>query len=548
MGEDPRAELRGSQLLSGGVSVDLASPYLTLAAVDDQLISRGLADALGLVLRHHDTELHAAARPVNLLERVVFDMLEQLRCQALAPDLCGLRSNLDALSEAWCQNARASNVAESGVGLLVYTLAHMARARLRLGMTSEEVDSIIEGPRATLGRLVGHGLKRLFENIDDQGSYGQASREIARLLTELVDDAGLADEAADAARYRMLVPLQWFDANAQPPTAEEAMLASVARGAELEHALLGLGDYAVFTRAYDVEKNGGELYRPEVLRELRAELDGHVRDQAVSAQRIAKRLRRLFGCIQPDDWQFGVDEGVIDGRRLPQLILSPTERQVFRLPRPVVRSNTAVALLMDNSGSMRMQRFEALATLADTLSRALDLAGVTNEVLGFTTAAWNGGRAMDEWKKAGQPAEPGRLTELAHIVYKDADTSWKRARPSLAAMLRPMHFAESVDGEAIIWAHSRLRRRPEQRKLLVVVSDGAPGESATNRTNREGFLDDHLRLVVDYIERRSPVEIAALTVDQDVGTRFRRSRPVDLDATLSIGTYRVLEALFSPVR
>jgi cobaltochelatase CobT len=193
---------------------------------------------------------------------------------------------------------------------------------------------------------------------------------------------------------------------------------------------------------------------------------------------------------------------------------------------------------------MKAQRYETLAVLADTLSRALDLAHIPHEILGHTTGAWTGGQAQVDWRAAGKPEDPGRIAEVLQIVYKDADTSWKRARHSLAAMQLTRHFRESIDGEAVIWAHDRLMRRPEPRKVLVVVSDGAPAAAATNKANRNGYLADHLRSVVDFIERRSPVEIGALTTDQDVSNIFRRSVPIDLDATLTLGAYRVFEQLF----
>jgi len=527
---DPRAELRSGHLRSGSTGVDIASPYLTITSADDADTQRGVADALGLLLRFCNRDLHAALRPEEPLQRVVFDLLEQLRCQALAPPLPGMRRNLEAASEAWCQNARAKGVAESGVGVLVYTLAHMVRARLRLGMTTEEVDSIIEGPRARLARLVGHGLKRLPEVLDDQTLYAEAAREIGRLVMEMAEDSGLAGEAAESARYRMLVPPQWFDDDDPAGTGDS--MPGIVVSSEADVPLERLGGYRAFTTDFDVQLTGAGLYPVETRRSLRNDLDEHIRAQAVSAGRIAERLRRLFGTRSADDWEFGVEEGLIDGRRLSQLVVGSTA-EVFRRPLHTIRSTTAVAILMDNSGSMRAQRFEVLATLA------------TNEVLGFTTRTWSGGESRSQWKQAGEPESPGRVADLAHIVYKDADTPYRRARHSLASMLLPRHFAESVDGEAIAWAHARLMARPEPRKVLLVISDGAPGESATVKLNGPAFLGDHLARVVDEIDRRSPVEIGALTIDNDVSSVFRRSVPLDLDAAITVGTYGVFEALFA---
>ena len=545
LGRDPTAEFRGARLTSSKRLVDIASPYLVLADHESPAVGRGLGDALALMLRHTDRGLHRELAPTDPLERVVYDMLEQLRCQALAPDLRGVQENLAAASEAWCQNARANGVAESGVGLLVYTVTHMARARLRLGMTDEEVDGIIEHPRARLARLIGHALKLLSISVTDQRRYALASQEIARLITELAEASEFATSASGSARYQMLVPPEWLErVDGNDDGDSTGIAVAMVPNAEQAQSLVSLGDYQIFTTDYDVEQRGSELYPIEQRRRARSELDQLIQAQAVSAQRIALRLRRLFGTWEPDEWQFGVDEGIVDGRRLPQLIANPMAREIFQRPRHVLRSDTVVSVLMDNSGSMKAQRYETLAVLADTLSRALDLAQIPHEILGHTTAAWTGGKALKDWQAAGKPEDPGRISEVCRVVYKDADTSWKRARHSLAAMQLTRHFRESIDGEAIVWAYQRLMQRPERRKVLVVVSDGAPAESATNKANRKGYLSDHLTNVVDFIDRRTAVEIGALTVDNDVSTIFRRAMPIDLDATLTIGAYGVFEELF----
>jgi len=544
LGRDPKAEFRGARLSSGKKAVDIASPFLTLADNETPAVMRGLGDAVALLLRFTDRELHASLVPEEPLQRVIFDVLEQLRCQALAPELRGVKQNLEAASEAWCQNARANGVAESGVGLLVYTLTHMARARLRLGMTDEEIDSIIEMPRARLGKLIGHALKELPGHIDDQVAFAADSLEIARLINDLAEASEFADGTAGSARYQMLVPPEWLDIEDGTDEGSTGIAIAALPADDRAQTLANLGDYRIFTTEYDVELHGSDLYSLDQRRRARTELDQLVQAQSVSAHRIALRLRRLFGTWEADEWQFGVDEGIVDGRRLPQLVANPMAREVFQRPRHVLRSDTVVSILMDNSGSMKAQRYETLAVLADTLSRALDLARVPHEILGHTTAAWTGGRAQADWKAAGQPEDAGRISEVCRLVYKEADTSWKRARHSLASMQLTRHFRESIDGEAIIWAHGRLMRRPERRKVLVVVSDGAPAEAATNKANRRGYLADHLANVVDHIERRTPVEIGALTVDNDVSAVFRRSMPVDLDATLTIGVYGVFEELF----
>jgi cobaltochelatase CobT len=264
----------------------------------------------------------------------------------------------------------------------------------------------------------------------------------------------------------------------------------------------------------------------------------------VSPFAIARRLRRLFQGVERDGWRSGEEEGVLDAARLGQVIANPMNRAVFRQERYRPTAPAVVMFLLDNSGSMKRQRHETLAVLVDTLSRALDLAGAKSEILGFTTASWNGGEPRNEWRRAGEPAGPGRLAETSHIIYKDADTSWKRSRLAVASLMRTQHFRESVDGEAIIWAYRRLMERPEPRRLLVILSDGAPTEAATRYANDGAYLERHLRDVVHFIEREGAIEIGAISVDEPVDSLFMRSVEMDLAGTLTLGEYGLLETLF----
>lgn len=310
-------------------------------------------------------------------------------------------------------------------------------------------------------------------------------------------------------------------------------------------SLEAIGGYQVFTRDYDVEATGADLYLPYMRGGLSAALDERVAAQAVSPHGLAQRYRLVFGAPTDDDWMFDQEDGVLDPRRLGQLVSRPENHHVFRQTRSVVPSNTAVIFLVDNSGSMKTQRYETLAVMLDIYSRALDLVGIKVEVLGHTTGAWSGGRPVADWRGVGSPDHPGRLKESLRVVYKNADQSWRRARGSLASMFRPMHFRESLDGDAVVWAHQRLLTRPEPRKILVVVSDGAPMVSATANANGDEYLVDHLIQVVDQIERRSPVEIGAFTIDHDISAVFGASVPIDLEATRTVGTFRALEDLLS---
>lgn len=533
------AELRGHRLEVDGRWVDLATPYLL--AGDDISVprSRGVADALAMLLSISDLDLHLAGRPSDPLARLLYDVLEQLRCEALVPPtLVGVRANIEAAFRAWCAESRRTRVDETAVGLLVYTVTHMARARLVRTLIDEDVDNVIESTRANLGRLIGGELRELRGLVGDQQRYASVARDLAERVAAFAGVVSARGGVAEAAEgfFELMLPPAAPDDGELPGAGRSG---NDGRGFDLG----ALGGYHVWTRAHDRELRGEALYPDVVLARARAELDTLVSAQAVSVNRVAHRMRLLFSVPDHDGWTFGQPEGVIDGRRLGQLVARSTNRDVFRRDRVQPTSDTVVAFLVDNSGSMKHQRHQMIAVLLDVTARALDLAGVTSEILGFTTGAWSGGEPARSWRRAGEPERPGRLNQVDHIVYKDADTSWRRSRRSIAAMLRTAHYREGIDGEAIMWAHERLLRRPEPQKVLVVISDGAPMDTATVAANDRAFLADHLSRVADAIERTSPVVLGALAVDLEVSATFRRSVEVDLSETLTIGSFDVLTRL-----
>ncbi len=549
MAREPRAEIRGRRLEVADRPRLVVVPYLALDAGPDSgdgLGSpattggieqrRGVMDGLGLRVRHSDPDLHQRLSPQPILQRIVFDIAEQFRCEALAdPALPGVTTNTAAAFERWSDAARAARVGETGVGLLVFTVTHMLRSRLLRVQTTEAVDDLIEVTRGNLARLIGHAIKELPASIASQPEFAVPAAEIARLVAELVEDA--SESSDDAPRSvvdnALLIPIDW------------ELLEEIAAGQTAgRSAATPAPGYHVFTAAYDTEMSAVDLYRPAVVRELRRTLDRQIEAQAVSVARLAQRLRRLFPSPSPDGWTGGEEDGVLDPSRLAQLVADPTNRLVHRRERLRPTADAAVTFLIDTSGSMKQQRFETVAVLTDTLVRALEMAGATSEVLGFTTGAWGGGRAMAQWRDQGSPPDPGRLNEVQHIVYKSAESSWRQARLGMAAMLRTDHYREGVDGEAIEWANRRLLQRPERRRALVVVSDGAPMDAATANANRDGFLGDHLRSVATGIERDRLVQLGAVGIDLELDEFITNSVSVDLTGTLTIGSYDILERLF----
>ncbi len=539
------ADLRGRRVFIDRTQVPVFVPYLAieqpLRFADRPIgVRRGIADGLGLRLRHSDPRLHGQLGPNAILERVVFDIAEQFRCESLAdPALPGLRANLTAAFTHWSDEAQAARVAETGVGLLVFTVTHMMRSRLLRATTSAAVDEQIESTRANLARLVGHALARLPATARSQTEFAAPAREIARLVAEMVEDAREAtdDPPQVVEDNALLVPIDW--------ELVHQLGESEARSDGVEPQMEQR--YHAFTVDHDVQVDGVDLYPDVVLRRLRRELDVETGAQSVRVARLALQLRPLFPGRRIDGWRGGVEDGQLDPARLAQVVADPMNRSIRRTrdERPV--ADGAVTFLIDTSGSMKLQRYEAVAVLVDTLTRALEAADVATEVLGFTTAAWAGGQPAAEWRNAGSPSDPGRLNELQHIVYKHAGQSWRQARLGLAAMTKTDHYREGIAGEALAWAHERLITiplEPVARRLLVLISDGSPSDAATANANREDVLADHLQQVVSKIEDGRTSELGVIALDGELDVAVERSVPIDLTGALTIGTYSVMAALF----
>ncbi len=555
---EPRAEFVGQRLTIDDRRVAVATPYLLPGDREVPIgARRGVADALGLRLRFSNLELHRSLRPAPPFQQVVFDTLEQLRCDSLVPGhLPGVRQNVTQAFEEWDRSTRAMGVAETALGRLIYTVTHMARARFgtSVGMldneTQIEIEGITEAPRMELAPLIGHDLVALAQTRHDQAAYAEHAIAIADAAASVAGAAAKQLTPTDVVdvKKRLMLAAAWDDGDNESFDGHDVGTSAGADGTEDgdddgSGSLDELGGYHVFTTTYDIEVTGTDLVLDVIAARRRAELDSLIAAQAVSVPRLAHRLLERLGTAQPRSWNHAQTEGVIDAPRLSQVVSNPTFRQVFRTPRHEPTADLAVTFLIDTSGSMKRQRYEAMAVLVDTYARALDLAGATTEVLGFTTAAWNGGRALVEWQDAGEPLLPGRVGEQCHIVYKDADSSWRKSRQSLAAMLNTSHYREGLDGEALAWAYRRLMVRPEQRRILVFISDGAPNDVATATANGETYLTDHLQRVARRIQRSGAVELGAIGIDLDMDWLVSRSINLDLSGTLTLRTYRALENL-----
>jgi len=281
--------------------------------------------------------------------------------------------------------------------------------------------------------------------------------------------------------------------------------------------------YTVFSTAYDEEIEAQDLAEPQELERLRAYLDQQLEPLKGAVSRLANKLQRRLQAQQNRSWDFDREEGILDAGRLARVVANPTTPLSFKIEKDTEFRDTVVTLLLDNSGSMRGRPISIAAICADVLARTLERCGVKVEILGFTTRAWKGGRAREDWLGAGRPQQPGRLNDLRHIVYKPADAPWRRVRDNLGLMMKEGLLKENIDGEALEWAHRRMIGRPEARKILMVISDGAPVDDSTLSVNPANYLEKHLRDVIAMVERRKAVELLAIGIGHDVTRYYERA-------------------------
>ncbi|HTH98760.1 MAG TPA: cobaltochelatase subunit CobT [Stellaceae bacterium] len=527
---------------------------------------RGAADAIALRLKHHDPALHARRAPPSEQARAVFDAIEQARVEALGSrHMAGVQDNLTAhLVDRYKRMGMDRPLAQDRSDA---TFLESIRLLAREAMTGTAPPPIAEpfvaNWRTLLESKWGDDLRALVDNIENQEAYARAAR---RLLQDLELDLGDIEqdddnEESDGAEGDSEGETSESDSEQDQKTGEgqrgeaetglsdstddpteegqgedddgEMMPGSSdeyeaeepgAPGASQRQNTAGITQtYRAFTTAYDETVDAETLCDAEELTRLRASLDQQlVHVQSVIAK-LANRLQRRLLAKQQRSWEFDLEEGILDAARLSRIVVNPLLPLSYKKEKETNFRDTVVSLLIDNSGSMRGRPIAVAAMSADILARTLERCNVKVEILGFTTRAWKGGQSREAWLNAGKPTFPGRLNDLRHIIYKPADAPWRRARRSLGLMLREGILKENIDGEALLWAHNRLLARPEQRRILMVISDGAPVDDSTLSVNSGNYLEAHLRQVINMIERTSPVELVAIGIGHDVTRYYRRA-------------------------
>jgi len=528
----PDLIFRGRRLFQGQDRIAVHAPHLQVDLDSDDFGSfRGATDGIAQRLVHSDPDLHASLCPTEPIERLIFELLEQLRVETLVPDFMpGMTQNLRYRFQQWSKRFHQSGLTDSDTGILIYAIAQVCWSRLNGLPVPEHTEDLLEPTRGALATLLGHDLAGIRRHRFDQAAFAVHALSIASVIAESINTARSEridrDDEIDNDEARAI-----FSALLDSKEIESESVGVADSGAS-KVLLHSDREYRIYTSKYDRVVDAETLVRNKLLRELRVHLDQIIAAQGINIPRLSRLLAALLAIPQRDGWSFAEEEGYIDGRRLAQLVSSPRERRLFRRELHQPHARCMFSILIDCSGSMK-QHIESIAMLVDTLVRALEQVEVTTEVLGFTTDAWSGGRAQRDWVRAGQPEYPGRLNELCHLVYKDADTRWRRARPGIAALLKPDLFREGVDGEAVEWACRRMTSREAGRKILVVISDGSPMDTATNLANDIFYLDHHLRQVVSRIELSGEVEIYGLGVGLDLSPYYSRSLAIDISSALT---------------
>lgn len=565
-----------------GKHLKVPMPARSLPA-DQVAEARGFADGFALRLKHHDPAMHARGAPQEAIARAVFDAVEGARVEALGSrGYAGITNNLAQALDVRLRAdpiTRARNRDEvplsTALGLMV-----------REALTGQESPASAAAGLALVRDWINEraDLSGMALALDDQRAFQSLAMKLLEDL-ELVegdrapedaDDGGNEDEGTDSEQQDEGEEGESQDGEGQAESEQrgEQRESEDTEGEGQEQGEDNLDDldgdptdegeegmqpvrpnrpttdwspdfdYKIWTTQFDEVIAATELCDTDELARLRGYLDQQLVPLQAVVSRLANRLQRRLMAQQSRSWDFDQEEGLLDAARLARVVINPMQSLSYKVEKDTEFKDTVVTLLIDNSGSMRGRPISIAAISADILARTLERCGVKTEILGFTTRAWKGGQSRETWLAAGRPPQPGRLNDVRHIVYKQADEPWRRARNSLGLMMREGLLKENIDGEALLWAHGRLIARPEERRILMVISDGAPVDDSTLSVNSGSYLERHLRQVIDWIERRSPVELIAIGIGHDV-TRYYNRAVTIMDAEQLGGTIiEQLAALF----
>jgi cobaltochelatase CobT len=531
------------------------------ASKADIAITRGLGDSMALKRACHDARIHTRLAPEGKQARAVYDAVEQARVEAIGSRaMQGVADNIGSMLEDKYAKANLVDIKDKADAPIEEALALMVREKLTGRTVPKSGERLVDLWRPWVEEKAGADLDGLSAKLGDQQAFARVVREMLasmEMAEELGDDQetedseddddnqpqgeeqseegeedsgsdqSQSDDAEASSDDEQSAETEASDATADDLSDDDDADAETPGEARRnDDPFTNLSkeiDYKVFTTAFDETVGAEDLCEEEELDRLRAFLDKQLANLSGVVGRLANRLQRRLMAQQNRSWDFDLEEGYLDPARLVRVVIDPMQPLSFKQERDTKFRDTVVTLVLDNSGSMRGRPITVAATCADILARTLERCGVSVEILGFTTRAWKGGQAREKWLKEGKPPSPGRLNDLRHIIYKSADHPWRRARRNLGLMMREGLLKENIDGEALLWAHNRLIARPEQRKILMMISDGAPVDDSTLSVNPGNYLERHLRAVIELIETRSPVELLAIGIGHDVTRYYRRA-------------------------
>ena len=526
-------------------------------------IIRGHADSLALRVACHSPAVHRRLMPGGQQARAVFETVEQARVEAIgAQRMVGVARNLTAMLDDRFHRGKFEDISERADAPIEDAIALIVRERLTGLAPPAAAKRLVDLWRPWIEDRAGRDLDKLGKLVDDQRRFGDAVHDLLDALEMGEDRDRESEEDEDSRQDQELRPDETGDSGESRPSddaegmtleqadaaaeevpdgsseALEAPTGDMSEDAERGDAESAAEpwrpphhgrnefrgpDYRPFATKFDETVAAEDLCEPEELDRLRGYLDKQLSHLQGVVSRLANRLQRRLMAQQSRAWEFDLEEGMLDPARLSRVVIDPLHPLSFKREKDTTFRDTVVTLLLDNSGSMRGRPITVAATCADILARTLERCGVKVEILGFTTRAWKGGQAREAWLAAGKPSNPGRLNDLRHIIYKAADAPWRRARKNLGLMMREGLLKENIDGEALDWAHKRLLGRTESRRILMMISDGAPVDDSTLSVNPGNYLERHLRWVIDDIETRSPVELIAIGIGHDVTRYYRRA-------------------------
>ena len=518
---------------------------------------RGMGDEFALRLRYHDDSVHRSRAPQGTgPAQEMFQWIEDARIASIGSlRMRGVAQNLDAALEVQCQQAAFDTITAEADAPLSVAVGLLVRQRLTGRELPPSAENVVRFWRDYVEERAGSDIDALKDCMLDQETFADRCRNIlsdlglaAELdeppdMEESMDDADSMDEGAES------------DSDATPEDVvldEDAMADENAEGeatmvemdadmdmdelgaeADPDEAPLQLPDedgrirmdvnYAAFTEEFDEIVRAEELCEADELIRLRALLDQQLVSLQHATSKLANRLQRKLMAKQNRTWEFDLDEGILDSSRLAQVVVDPMNPLAYKQEKEMQFRDTVVTMLIDSSGSMRGRSITIAAMCADILGRTLERCSVRVEILGFTTRAWRGGQSREQWIAQGKPSNPGRLNDLRHIIYKSADDTWQRTRRNLGLMMREELLKENIDGEALIWAHNRIVTRQEERKVLMVISDGLPVDNSTLLVNPSNYLEQHLKYAIEMIQTRSPVELVAIGIGHDVTHHYARA-------------------------